>query len=369
MIDCMEDCMDNNYIYTLQTVKDYPIVMQRRLIGSLLNENVLTKKEGEKGKIFLGDEKDAFLNCLRKNKKLIKSIEKWEFEKSYKYSLLFTFEENVSDKIKQALKKERLKNYLDISDNQYEELYNIVKSPSYLYYNENLEFIKFNIKMEARDADSIEHKKRYPILVCVFHDMNIIEIRFDSLGTIFGKDKMQYVYDVVNWIKLNLTDTILSMDLEATIEEMRHIASKEEELIIVEQDMRLHTGATATIGIGKSGSKSLPFIGELKEILEDFEDELKKIPDLKRKLEDFIIEKEELSEYPWTIFRFDKENYETKIIKNYRNEGNWLIQHFYSGRVRNIGKERMENVTRYINTIRKHLETDETKCDPTGEIA
>lgn len=360
--------MNDSYIFVMQTVKGYSLQMRRKLVNNLLQENVLTKKEGEQGKIYLGEGRDAFLDCLRDNEELIKKVEEWEFKKSYKYSLIYTYSENINKKIDDALKKGSLKNYNNLSLNQFEELHEIIKSPSYLSQNDGVDFIKFNIKMEAKDADDMSHKKRYPILVCIYHDMNIIEIRFDSLGVVFGKDKMEYVYGAVAWLKNHLTDTIRSLDLEYIVEEMRKKANNEEGLIIVEQDMRMNDGGTATIGIGKRNSKSLPFIGELKEILETFEEDLKMVPKLKQELQDFLTEKEELSEYPWTIFRFEKENYETKIIRNYRNQGDWLIQHFYSGRLSNIGKERMENVTRYIIEIKENLESDDIKCDPAGGV-
>ena len=392
--------MDNGYIYAIQTVKDDPMVAKRKLIRNLFDEDILTKKEDEEGKIYLSDENDAFLKCLHENKELVKKIEEWEFKKSYKYSLLYTYVEDGSEKekIEELIRTGKLIKYRELDNGEYEELHDIVEAPSYLEEG-GLEFIKFNLKVEAIDANDMQHKKRYPVLVCIYHDMNIIEIRFDSLGTIFGKDKMDFVYGVIGWIQLYLYENLQTLDLDDIVEEMRRKAQKSNEITIVEQDMRLSSGGTATIGIGKSNSKSLPFLGELKEIMDKYNNDLQqianlqkelekftienaelakclnkyrtqlpKIRDLRQELEDFILEKEELSEYPWTVFRFEKENYDTKIIKNYKNTEDWLIQHFYSGRLSNIGKERMENVTRYINNIRKDLEEKNIKCDPTGEI-
>ena len=63
--------MDNGYIYAIQTVKDYPMVAKRKLIRNLFDEDILTKKEDEEGKIYLSDENDAFLKCLHENKELV----------------------------------------------------------------------------------------------------------------------------------------------------------------------------------------------------------------------------------------------------------------------------------------------------------
>ena len=126
-------------------------------------------------------------------------------------------------------------------------------------------------------------------------------------------------------------------------------------VIVAEQHMEMATGGAATVSIGKNENKQLPFMSEIKAIMDTYEKELNSVPELKKALDEFLYEKEELSIYPWITFLFKKYNFEVKFTMNYNGLGIDLLQHYSSTRQENVGKERMEHVTNHIISVGERI--------------
>lgn len=94
----------------------------------------------------------------------------------------------------------------------------------------------------------------------------------------------------------------------------------------------------------------LPFIGELRSLLNDNQAELEKVPDFREALEQFMFEMEEMSDYPWIELLWENEiktrSNRVKFVFNYMNKSYCLIQYYYSNVL--IGMERMNYVIEYI---------------------
>lgn len=137
-------------------------------------------------------------------------------------------------------------------------------------------------------------------------------------------------------------------------EEIKNIG-EEDDVYVSEQNMELQTGGKAIIGIGNSAKKSLPFLGELREMIRIYDEELEKVKGFKEALIKYLNDSEELSEFPWIKFLFDKYGFEVKFIFGYGDTGNCLIQHFSSNLQSNAGRERMDIVTKYIIKVKEHI--------------
>ena len=102
--------------------------------------------------------------------------------------------------------------------------------------------------------------------------------------------------------------------------------------------------------VGNNQEYILPFIGELRSLLNDNQAELEKVPDFREALEQFMFEMEEMSDYPWIELLWENEiktrSNRVKFVFNYMNKSYCLIQYYYSNVL--IGMERMNYVIEYI---------------------
>ena len=116
--------------------------------------------------------------------------------------------------------------------------------------------------------------------------------------------------------------------------------------------MNFKNGGKAQLKTGEDGKYIMPFVGELKNLMLEMEDELSKCKIIKEKLENFIKEKEITSEYSLAEIDFldkngiERKNNRVKFNFNYMNSGFCLISYYYNGLL--LGMERMNNVTNFI---------------------
>ena len=123
------------------------------------------------------------------------------------------------------------------------------------------------------------------------------------------------------------------------------------ELLFLKNDiMKLPNGGNAQLDVGNNQEYILPFIGELRSLLNDNQAELEKVPDFREALEQFMFEMEEMSDYPWIELLWENEiktrSNRVKFVFNYMNKSYCLIQYYYSNVL--IGMERMNYVIEYI---------------------
>ena len=340
--------------YTIETLSNYSLQSSHSLVDLLIKDGIVTKKDRKHAsRIFIGDltEREGIKQSITKNSNTIKTIEKWEFNKNYRYSMLFEAEVILDQTINDLLKNGDIQLYSDKGD--FEELYPITMKPS-LVRNEGMMIFKFNVKLEALDTFEIKHKRRYPILAIYNLNEQLLELRFDSIENVFACDKFRFIYEALAWIRQYLLIRVTPLDLKEVCDYISK-NGRADHIIPSGQDMRLSSGAKATIEIGNDDSMVLPFIGELKNIMQQYSAEFDEAPALKEVLEDFIYEKENLSEFPWMKFHFEEHKFDVKFTFDYGKENACLIQHMHSQLKANMGKERMDSVTEYIIKIRKDI--------------
>lgn len=347
--------MEENLEYMLGSLDNYTNQVINRLVKNLVTNGVATEKEAEQGeKVYIGDKlskKQGLRHCLSISSLAVQSVEKWEFEKNYKYSFFLTQENFSEKKLKKLIENEKVKLYDDLKG--YEPLYVVAERPTVRFYEDNL-YLKFLIKLKATDTEGNQSKCRYPIIVIIYSKSDIIEVRFDSMGSMYYRDKFRYVYETIAWLRNNLETNIKLLDLRDVAYFIRE-NGKDNRVVLAAQDMRMANGGKATVDVGNDDTNVLPFIGELKVLLEEYKEEFDKAPIIKDVLEEFIYNKENLSDFPWIKFRFEDRDIEVKITFDYGKRKISLLQHYQSQLVKNVGKERMDYVTSYLLKVRNNI--------------
>lgn len=239
------------------------------------------------------------------------------------------------------------------SEETISELTDTLSIPSVII-EEDKSLLKFSIAIESIDSLGVHHKRRYSLIVIIYHQKQIIELRLDPLID-HNRDKFMYVQKVLYWLKQNLVSHISSLDIGLIIDYIK-TTSDSTGVLTSGEDLLFDNGGHATIDIGKDESKTLPFIGELKNMLEEYNDEFKKSPTIKKLLEDFIKEKEEKSDTQWIKLLFTDKNFEAKFTGDYGEYNYCLIQHIFNSRKANLGRERMDHVAEFIIGTKERLE-------------
>lgn len=349
------DLTDGLLNYTLETILNtYNIQTANKVIDRIVDNGIATKREKNKeGKIYIGDIKEPterLKYCLTENTDLIKAIQKWEFDKNYKYSILYEVKEFSIDNLKLLLEDKLI---IDSEKIEFEDLYATTMKPSLKYFDSGF-YLKFNLKLDGKDVTGVDIKRRYPILTIYNNITNILEIRIDPLDTVYNKDRFKYLYSTTSWIRQFLKMNLVPLELEDIVNYIVE-NGKIDQVTRSGIDMSTSNGGKVTMDIGKDDSMSLPFIDELKEFLVTYKEEFERAPILKQAFEEFIYDKETLSDFHWIKLKFEEKNFDVKFTLNYGKNNECLIQHLHSAIKSNIGRERMDYVTEYLNKIRKSI--------------
>lgn len=355
--------MENSNIlnHTLGALSTYSDKERKHLTRHLFSSGVLTNKpleaEVDSSKTYLANKKDTreFINCFVSNPLLIKEMERWEYAKDYNYSILYDVLNFSSERMLSEVAKGNLIEYSQLSD--FEDLYPVAMKPTYWLKNDRV-YLKFNFGLSGYDFNGNPIYNRYNVIIVIHELMDYLEIRYDSLSSQFErgqKNKLGYVKQCLSWSQKFLGIQFQAMDLDEVLNEMKK-NGENDGIITTGQDMQLDTGGTATIDIGKNQRMILPFIGELREMLEIYKEEFNEAEVLKNAFEEFIRDKEDLSEFFWMKFNLSDKDIPIKIIIHYNNEDIFLIKHLYSYRVSNLGEERMNYVIEYIVNLRIRLQ-------------
>ena len=349
---------ENYLLYVQQTVLSYSTKSKQHILdlfkekGIASDDDTISGQMSTDGSVCINvrgmDVNDAIKLCLNSNEEALKIVEKWEFVKDYKYSVLFTC--NEFDSI-----VEKIDNHGKTDDSENEDIYNSLINPFY-YEDDKRCFMKYNRAYAAVHPFTREEMLlKYPVVIVFHKDEKIVEIRFDALKKVFVLDQEQdsYVY-LIDSLRKIVQDSFGCILEGLDLNYMIGIAKAADDVKLIAQYMKFSTGQYAQLEVGNNQEYMLPLIGELNTILLDYQEELEKVPKLKDTLEQFMYEKEEMSDYPWIEVLWDNDiktrSIHVKFIFNYMNKDYGLIQHYYSNVL--VGMERMNYVTGYIASNR-----------------
>ncbi len=346
-----------NYLEFLEkTLDNYPVKNLKYLKKQVIDKNIAVEDQkqlnlGMDGIIDISnlELKEQIKKCLKRSQEAIKIFENWEFEKDYRYSVIF--EINDFDYTWEQLDN---KDYDEnISQNQTIQQNNFNKYTTIKLHDRI--FLKFSLALSGYHPQTGEEVLEKYVFIVIFHkEEKLVEFRFDTIGRNFEKDQINYpvlIEKMKTYLQNFLDINLIPLDLNFLIS----IGKNQEELKLVAQAMKLSNGGNAQLDVGNNQEYVLPLIGELKNLMVENKEELDKSPKLKEALEEFMYEKEEMSDYPWVELMWEDEiktrNKRIKVFFNYKKLDYPLIQHYYNNVL--IGMERMNYVIKYIAKNKK----------------
>ena len=340
--------------YTISTVENYPYKYRKHIKALFVEAGIAQESsqvsliEPEAIDIADLDLNQQLAKCFERDDRCLSIVEKWEYTKDYKYSVLFMsddFDGLVSSVTSQAAKYE----------DGNEPLFGRFEQPSYLDMDSIL-LLKFNLKFEAIHPQTEDELfTRYPVVLAFHREHRIVEIRFDALKRFFMETPdyfyAQLVENAQSFIQENCGKTLQPLDLGFLIDKVQH---EDAGVHLVAQTMRMKNGTYAELQVDKNEDYVLPFIGELKNLLLEHESEFAKVPSLKEAFDQFIFEKEATSDYPWIELLWENEiktrSIHVKFTFNYNQKEYCLLQHYFNTVL--IGMERMNHVVKFISEAR-----------------
>lgn len=356
--------------YLLQTVIEYPKPIKKKILGVLKSKDLIT----DGGQSLIGDlnneaidtdqcENSDILNfCISKSMRVLKEIENWEFIKNYKYSIPYEVIEFDKGRLDRALETQEAR-YFDIDDlSTFDFLSQEPRCPT-IMENELFYMIKFSLQQNTYDPiEGTQLERKRSILMYILKTAKYADCRFDFISPYDAEgiyDISHYLYEINLFLASKLGIKLKYIHLDGLIE----YVTKDKKLNIIAQDMRMADGsqATLTAALSDKGSEAyvLPFLGELKNLLDEYSEEANRAPIFYEALKKFIDDKILTSDLPWVTVKWENGT-ETKFTFNYKNKDFCLVQHYCSYSPADLGMERMNHVAEYIVRYREFLTTKQT---------
>lgn len=346
---------DNYLSYVLGTVEKASQKTKKQLKELLLKKGIAYD---ENEQLEIGDKHDKIdisnydltnqvKRCLSSSDDAINAFEEWEFVKDYKYSVIFEANDfsKVQEYVVHSIEAEGIENdYLSVTEKTFKDPVKMIC--------DGMTILKYSIGFSAIDPASAEEVLlKYPFIVVAHEEQKLVEFRFDGLPSLFriGSQAQNFFSELIdNMLKVLDRNGCKLEPLDLSF--MKNQNEKDDKVKLVAQSMKLTDGGNAELQVGDNQDYVMPFMGELKAILADHKEDFDKVPKIKERLEQFIYEKDELSDYPWFEIVWDNEiktrRIHVKFIVQYNNKEYCLIQHYFSNVL--IGMERMNYVTQYI---------------------
>lgn len=283
--------------------------------------------------------------------------EELEFKKLYKYSVPLFFELEEGKSIDDILAE---KDITFFDRESYETDYVIDKSlkeakPMALKEDDKY-FIKFVLQKAYVQPETYEQiGYRYPIVIVINPSIKIIEIRYDSLRYSFGEqiDREAYskiVSACIEWIKTNINAKLFCCEHTDTIKIIND--TQNTDVRMYKQMMELKDGGSAELTASESADYVLPFIGELRELIDENEELFNEADEVKQILLQYLNEKEATASYPYIYVKWVKpvetQSYIVKLTFDYFNGKYTLLQHI-TGSCKDLGMGRMNDAIEYLS--------------------
>lgn len=282
-----------------------------------------------------------------------------EFRKLYKYSvpLFFEFGGDITDKEQLfEVLEEKLKGF---NKKDFKPEYALGTklgdtSPVYMIENDNV-FIKFVLQksyITQEDFERIDY--RYPIVVYIDFEKGFLEIRYDAVkfsGTVESEYYNKIVDSCIDWLKEELGFELFTCEHDEIVQIVND--KKNNEVKMYKQMMDLKTGAAAELKASESDDYVLPFIGEIRELIEENADLFDQAEEAKNLLLQYLTDQEATANYPYIYIKrckpVESDTFVVKITFDYLSHKYTLLQHL-TGTCKDFGMRRMNDVIEYLLT-------------------
>ena len=217
-------------------------------------------------------------------------------------------------------------------------------------------FIKFVLQKAFVQPDTYEQiGYRYPIVIVINPSIDVLEIRYDSLRYSFGEqiDREAYskiVTACIEWIKTIINAELYCCEHSDTIKIIND--TQNTDVRMYKQMMELKDGGSAELTASESADYVLPFIGELKELIDENEELFNEADEVKQILLQYLNEKEATASYPYIYVKWVKpvetQSYIVKLTFDFFNGKYTLLQHI-TGSCKDLGMGRMNDAIEYLS--------------------
>ncbi|WP_368910540.1 hypothetical protein [Streptococcus sp. oral taxon 061] len=319
----------------------------------LKNAEVIVHEEDNK---LSPDSREIISKMLEtEREKVEKVIEKFEFEKLYKYSSIFEVS-SPSDDLQEKLDS-LIHNEEKITT---EDVPTVIKTEK-LYI---IKFLKRCVGVKLIEGIPRTYSVRYPMLAVYYPEYNVIETRVHTISRFLRNDESDFYNERISEIRRDIESKFaVNLDAMPLDQTVNFIAENDGNVKVSSQKMQLANGGDATLNSSQSSDETvLPILGELDAIIKDNSDLFEaneECQQIKQLLEDFIKDTEETSELPWRSLRWPNEIKRRVIQVKFNfvnllsdNSNDFTLMEYYTnGR----GIEGMNYVTKYI--IEKYRES------------
>lgn len=353
------------------TILGYSVKLQSYICSLLVKEKLITFEEQRSifdkvEPLYFKSKKDyrGIITSTTTDTKCIKFYERWEFIKLYKYSvpLFYTIEDD-----KALVDKLNDKKFVMFKQDTYEPEYIISTSfknikPIFMVEKNNL-FIKFVLQKSYPTPETFERiDYRYPIIAYFNIEENYLEIRYDS--TKYNNSLNSDVYegmvcDCIEWLKSELNIKLFTCEHANMIE---LINKGNDKVKMYKQMMEMGAGASAELTASENKDYVIPFIGEIRELIEENEDLFNEALEVKQLLLQYLLDKEETASYPYIYVKWvnpvESQSYLVKVTFDYLNHKYTLLQHI-TGSCKDLEMGRMNDAIEYLCKSGSFIKGDE----------
>ncbi len=346
---------------------------QHFICKQLEAENRITFEEQRKisdkeDTLFFESKKD-FKGIISKTttmKSFISFYEALEYKKLYKYSVPFFYEagEKSIDEVLKEMQIAVFKN--EIYQPEYVIDRNLNESAPIAYVEDGIYFIKFVLQKAYQQSDTFEQiDYRYPIVIYINPSINILEVRYDSMRYSYNEqiDRDAYskiVFYCTDWIKDNFGMKLFRCEHMDTIKIINDIQNTE--VRMYKQMMEMKAGGSAELTASENGDYMLPFLGEIRELIDENEELFAEADEIRQLLLQYLNEKEATASYPYIYVKWIKpvetKSYIVKITFDYFNGKITLLQHI-TGKCNDLGMGRMNDTIEYLSNSGSFVKGEE----------
>lgn len=357
----------------------FPNYIVKRLLKILEERHIISYKQDSLFKPFVFSNEDGSKYHPQYNKEellmalnnkvdeVISVIQEWEYDSPYSYSVLFEIKGEWKDTLLAAI-DEKMINCIEDENFKHDLFSSTIMDcvPSYKKIR-NIDILKFSLHLIGYLPQETDNRRDivYPIICLLNNETNILEIRYEKAkGYISNQEDGFYIKkikEVQNKLEDLLGIELLAVNLSPIVKFIKGTLNdvEETEVAVSAQALEYHTGSKAILDTGNNDNMILPLIGNLKDILSNYEDlfsandETKQIRDI---LEEIILEAEFLSDHPWITLAW-KNEVKSKILKvkflfNYHGQDFSVLQYYGN----NADSERMSYVTQFIFDNKQKLD-------------
>lgn len=281
-----------------------------------------------------------------------KMVEKYEYERPYRYTYLYKISEESINIIQEKMSQGKFVNFTN-NKKCNDEVQLVLMDPTYREVDNKI-YLKFSLRLESKlkANEPIKHT----VLVVIHTDLRMLEVRQDTIPMAYNPIDRFYESNAKS-IKAYLLGLahidVENVNLQAIIRYMKN--TKSDEVKITSIDMA-RGGTRATLDSATNENRELPILDEIKHILTEdiFNDTDPKVIAIKDRFKSFIYEVEELSAVPSAKAYWEAKGYQVNISDGETEKQQPFIR--WVGELK--GRESMDYVAKYIMQCEGEIEAE-----------